>query len=178
MRTAAETGRFETEGWRVRKDGTRFWANVVLDAIRDEAGELIAFAKVTRDMSERVGAQTALRESEERFRMLVQGVADYAIYMLDPEGHITNWNLGGERIKGYPASEIVGQHFSIFFTEEDRATGEPAREIATAAREGRFEGEGWRVRKDGTRFWASVVDRPRSSTRMASCSASPRSRAT
>jgi PAS domain S-box-containing protein len=157
MRTAAETGRFETEGWRVRKDGSRFRANVVLDAIRNEAGELIAYAKVTRDMSDRVGAQTALRESEERFRILVQGVADYAIYMLDPDGRITNWNRGGERIKGYPADEIVGRHFSIFFTEEDRAKGEPAREIATASREGRFEGEGWRVRKDGTRFWAGVV---------------------
>jgi PAS domain S-box-containing protein len=157
MRTAAETGRFEIEGWRVRKDGSRFWANVVLDAIRNEAGELIAYAKVTRDMTERVGAETALRESEERFRILVQGVTDYAIYMLDPEGRITNWNLGGERIKGYPADEIVGRHFSIFFTEEDRAKNEPGREIATATREGRFEGEGWRVRRDGTRFWAGVV---------------------
>jgi PAS domain S-box-containing protein len=157
LRTAAETGRFETEGWRVRKDGSRFRANVVIDAIRDPDGELIAFAKVTRDISERVEAQTALRESEERFRILVQGVVDYAIYMLDPRGRISNWNLGGERIKGYTADEIVGRHFSIFFTPEDRARGEPEREIATAAREGRFEGEGWRVRKDGTIFWAGVV---------------------
>jgi len=127
LRIAAETGRFETEGWRVRKDGSRFRANVVIDAIRDRDGELIAFAKVTRDTTEQVGAQTALRESEERFRILVQGVADYAIYMLDPEGRITNWNLGGERIKGYSADEIVGKHFSIFFSEEDRAKGEPAR---------------------------------------------------
>ncbi|MGD9617865.1 MAG: PAS domain S-box protein [Alphaproteobacteria bacterium] len=157
LRTAAETGRFETEGWRVRKDGSRFRANVVIDAIRDRDGQLIAFGKVTRDMTERVAARTALRESEERFRILVQGVADYAIYMLDPEGRITNWNLGGERIKGYPAEEIVGKHFSIFFTEADRARGEPDREIATAAREGKFEGEGWRVRKNGTIFWAGVV---------------------
>jgi PAS domain S-box-containing protein len=157
LRTASDTGRFEIQGWRVRKDGSRFWANVVIDAIRNRDGELIAFAKVTRDMSERVGAQAALRESEERFRILVQGVADYAIYMLDPEGYITNWNLGGERIKGYPADQIVGRHFSIFFTPEDSARGEPEREIRTAAREGRFEGEGWRVRKDGTRFWAGVV---------------------
>jgi PAS domain S-box-containing protein len=155
--TAAETGRFETEGWRVRKDGSRFRANVVIDAIRDPHGELIAFAKVTRDISERVEAQTALRESEERFRILVQGVTDYAIYMLDPQGRISNWNLGGERIKGYTADEIVGRHFSIFFTPGDRARGEPEREIATATREGRFEGEGWRVRKDGTVFWAGVV---------------------
>jgi PAS domain S-box-containing protein len=157
LRTAAETGRFEIQGWRVRKDGSRFWANVVIDAIRDPDGELIAFAKVTRDMTEQKGAQTALHQSEERFRILVQGVADYAIYMLDPEGRITNWNLGGERIKGYPANEIIGRHFSLFFTPEDRAKGEPQREIAVATRDGRFEGEGWRVRKDGTRFWASVV---------------------
>ncbi len=129
----------------------------MIDAIRDPDGQLIAFAKVTRDMTERVGARTALRESEERFRILVQGVADYAIYMLDPEGCITNWNLGGERIKGYSAKEIVGQHFSIFFSVADRAKGEPEREIVTATRDGRFEGEGWRVRKDGTMFWAHVV---------------------
>jgi PAS domain S-box-containing protein len=157
LRTAAEDGRFEIEGWRVRRDGTRFWANVVIDAIRDRDGQLIAFAKVTRDMTERVVADAALRESEERFRILVQGVADYAIYMLDPKGRITNWNLGGERIKGYTAEEIVGQHFSVFFSNQDRAKGEPEREIATASRDGRFEGEGWRVRKDGTMFWAGVV---------------------
>ena len=91
------------------------------------------------------------------FRLLVQGVANYAIYMLDPEGNITNWNLGGERIKGYSESEVVGKHFSVFYSEEDRARGEPARTLSTASREGRFEGEGWRVRKDGTRFWASVI---------------------
>ena len=157
LRTAADTGRFETEGWRVRQDGTRFRANVVIDAIRDRHGRLIAFAKVTRDMTERVGAETALRESEERFRILVQGVADYAIYMLDPEGRITNWNLGGERIKGYSAKDVVGQHFSIFFSKDDREKGEPERELATASRDGRFEGEGWRVRRDGTIFWAGVV---------------------
>ena len=157
LRTAAETGRYESQGWRLRKDGKRFWANVVIDAIYGEDRKLIAFAKVTRDLSERVGSQTALRESEERFRLLVQGVTDYAIYMLDPDGRITNWNIGGERIKGYSESEIIGKHFSIFYTEEDRARGEPNRTITTAAREGRFEGEGWRVRRDGTHFWAGVV---------------------
>ena len=157
LRTASETGRYESQGWRVRKNGSRFWANVVIDAVRDENGELIAFAKITRDMTERVGARSALQQSEERFRILVQGVTDYAIYMLDPEGKITNWNVGGERIKGYSANEIVGKHFSIFYTEEDRARGEPTRTLSTAAREGRFEGEGWRVRKDGRRLWAGVV---------------------
>jgi PAS domain S-box-containing protein len=95
--------------------------------------------------------------SDQLFRILVQGVTDYAIYMLDPEGNITNWNLGGERIKGYPEHEIIGRHFSIFYTEEDRAAGVPARTVETATREGRFEGDGWRVRKDGSHFWASVV---------------------
>jgi PAS domain S-box-containing protein len=157
LRAAAETGRHACAGWRVRKDGSRFLASTVIDAIRDAQGRLIAFGEVTRDITERVGAQAALHESEERFRILVQGVTDYAIYMLDADGNITNWNVGGERIKGYSAAEIIGQHFSIFYTREDRARGEPARTLGTAARDGRFEGEGWRVRKDGTRFWASVV---------------------
>ena len=157
LQTAVEEGRFEHEGWRVRKDGSRFWAHVIIDPIRDPSGNLLGFAKVTRDLSERKAAEEELRRSEERFRLLVQGVTDYAIYMLDPEGHVTNWNVGAERIKGYLADEIVGQHFSRFYTEEDRAAGLPQHALETAAREGRFEREGWRVRKDGTRFWANVV---------------------
>ncbi|MEA1648712.1 PAS domain S-box protein [Nitrospirillum sp. BR 11164] len=154
----AETeGRFEAEGWRVRKDGTRFWASVVIDPVRDEAGTLIGYAKVTRDITERREAQQALRESEARFRLLVQGVTDYAIYMLDPTGHVTNWNAGAERIKGYRSEEIIGEHFSRFYTEEDLAAGLPARALATAEAEGRYEKEGWRVRKDGSRFWAHVI---------------------
>jgi PAS domain S-box-containing protein len=157
LKTAATEGRFEHEGWRVRKDGTRFWAHVIIDPIRDPSGKLLGYAKVTRDLSERKVAEEALRRSEERFRLLVQGVTDYAIYMLDPEGRITNWNMGAERIKGYLADEVVGEHFSRFYTEEDRAVGLPAIALETAAREGRFEREGWRVRKDGARFWANVV---------------------
>ena len=126
LRTAAEEGRFEAEGWRVRKDGTRFWAQVVVDPIRDEDGTLLGFAKITRDITERREAEQALYESEQRFRLLVQGVRDYAIYMLDPDGRVSNWNAGAEAIKGYRADEIVGQHFSRFYTEEDRAAGEPA----------------------------------------------------
>lgn len=157
LRTALDEGKFEAEGWRVRKDGTRFWASVVIDPIRNDAGELLGFGKVTRDITERKAAQEALRESEERFRLLVQGVTDYAIYMLSPAGNITNWNSGAERIKGYTHDEVVGTHFSRFYTEEDRAAAAPAHALATAAREKRFEKEGWRVRKDGSRFWANVV---------------------
>jgi PAS domain S-box-containing protein len=157
LHIAAKEGKFETEAWRVRKDGTQFWASVVIDAIRSPSGELIGFAKVTRDVTERMTAREALLESERRFRILVQGVADYAIYMLDPEGYVSNWNLGAERIKGYSAEEIVGKHFSSFYTEEDLATGLPARALATAESAGKFEGEGWRVRRDGTRFWAGVL---------------------
>ena len=157
LREAREDGKFEAEGWRVRKDGTRFWASVVIDPVRDEAGTLIGFAKITRDMSEQRAAQVALRESEERFRLLVQGVTDYAIYMLSPTGEVTNWNAGAERIKGYSLEEILGSHFSRFYTETDRAQDLPAHALAVARAEGRYEQEGWRIRKDGSQFWAHVV---------------------
>jgi PAS domain S-box-containing protein len=157
LEAAAREGRFEAEGWRVRKDGTRFWVNAVLDPIRDESGELLGFAKITRDDTDKREAALALQESERRFRTLVQGVKDYALYMLDPDGRVSNWNTGAETIKGYKADEIVGQHFSRFYTEEDRARGEPERALATAIAEGKYEKEAWRVRKDGTRFWASIV---------------------
>jgi PAS domain S-box-containing protein len=157
---AASDGKFAVEGWRMRKDGTRFWADVVIDAIRAPEGHLIGFAKVTRDISARKAADEALRQSEQQFRLLVQGVVDYAIYMLDPQGHVTNWNTGAERIKGYSRDEIIGTHFSRFYTEEDRAKGIPRFALATAMNEGRFEQEGWRVRKDGSRFFAHVVIDP------------------
>ncbi|MFM0572473.1 PAS domain S-box protein [Paraburkholderia caledonica] len=157
LQTALDEGKFEDEGWRVRKDGSRFWASVVIDPIRDEAGRLIGFAKITRDITERKVAQEALRESEEQFRLLVQGVSDYAIFMLSPDGEVTSWNPGAERIKGYSRDEILGKHFSCFYTEEDRVSGLPAQTLATARAEGRFEREGWRVRKDGSHFWAHVV---------------------
>jgi PAS domain S-box-containing protein len=158
--TAANEGRFEDEGWRVRKDGTRFWAHVVVDTVRDEQGTVIGFAKITRDITAKKEAERKLFESEQRFRMLVQGVRDYAIYMLDPDGFITNWNPGAETIKGWMADEIIGMHFSRFYTEEDRARNEPARALETARTKGKYEIEGWRVRKDGTRFWANVLIDP------------------
>ncbi|MEO7222859.1 MAG: PAS domain S-box protein [Devosia sp.] len=157
LSTAATEGRFENEGWRVRKDGTRFWAHVVIDPIIAPDGEVIGYAKVTRDLTERRRAEDELRLSEQRFRYLVQGVTDYAIYMLDPQGYVTNWNSGAERIKGYKPEEIIGQHFSKFYTEQDRARGMPELSLETARSTGRFEKESIRVRKDGTRFWANVV---------------------
>ena len=160
LETAEREGRFEAEGWRVRKDGSRFWANVVIDPIRDPSGALIGFAKVTRDLSERRAAEVSLRQSEQRFRLLVQRVTDYAIYMLDPQGHVSSWNAGAERFKGYAEHEIIGEHFSRFYTDEDRAAGIPKTALYKAEHEGRFEAEGWRVRKDGTRFWASVIIDP------------------
>jgi PAS domain S-box-containing protein len=156
LRTAEREGRFTAEAWRLRRDGTRFWAMVVIDPIRRD-GRLIGYAKITRDMTEQRQAQLAAIESERRFRLLVQGVVDYAIYMLSPEGVVTNWNAGAERIKGYSAAEIVGQHFSRFYAPEDVAAGLPWAALGRALHEGRFEAEGWRIRRDGTRFWASVV---------------------
>ncbi|HZU90755.1 MAG TPA: PAS domain S-box protein, partial [Stellaceae bacterium] len=149
LRQAEAEGRAEREGWRVRKDGGRFWASSVIEAIRDESGALLGFAEITRDSTRRHEAEAALRESEQQFRRLVEGVTDHALYMLDPGGIITSWNAGAQRIKGYTESEIVGRHFSCFYTERDRLFDLPAHALSTAAQEGRFEAEGWRVRKDG-----------------------------
>lgn len=157
LRQAADSGRFEAEGWRVRKDGSRFWASVVIDAVRGERGELIGFAKITRDITDKKLAAQQLLATEQQFRLLVQGVTDYAIYMLSPEGLVTNWNAGARNIKGYADDEVLGTSFSRFYTDEDRAQGLPQKALQSAAEQGRFEAEGWRLRKDGSRFWAHVV---------------------
>ena len=157
LKTAVTTGKFEAEGWRLRKDGTRFWASVVIDPIKTAAGGLIGFAKITRDLTERKAAEETLHRSQEQFQLLVQSVSDYAIYMLDLHGHIASWNPGAARIKGFTADEVIGTHVSRFYTDEDRKTGEPEKALDTARREGRAEKEGWRLRKDGSRFWAHVV---------------------
>ncbi|MEA3027236.1 MAG: hypothetical protein QOF91_2521 [Alphaproteobacteria bacterium] len=159
LQTARREGKFEAEGWRVRKGGTRFLASVVIDPIYDE-GILIGYAKITRDITERHAALSALHDSELNFRLLVSGVTDYALYMLDPEGRVSSWNAGGQRIKGYAPEEIIGQHFSRFYSDADRAAGRPARALSIAREAGRYEEEGWRVRKDGSFFWASVIIDP------------------
>jgi hypothetical protein len=157
LKVASETGVFEDEGWRVRKDGSQFWANVVITAMRQADGELVGFAKVTRDLTQRRGHEEELRRSEERFRLLIEGVTEYAIFMLDANGKVATWNSGAERIKGYTASEIVGQHFSIFYPPEVRESQWPEHELQVASEKGSFVDTGWRLRKDGTTFWANVT---------------------
>jgi PAS domain S-box-containing protein len=157
LRLALKNGRYEEEGWRVRKDGTRFWANVVLTPLRNRDSQIIGFSKVTRDLTERRAAEEAKREEEEKFRLMVESVKDYAILMLDPQGRVSSWNEGARRFKGYEAHEIMGHHFSEFYPAEDIRARKPEMELEIAKVTGRFEDEGWRVRKDGTRFWANVV---------------------
>jgi PAS domain S-box-containing protein len=157
LETAEHEGRVEDEGWRLRKDGTRFWANTIITALRDDSGRLRGFAKITRDMTERRRAMEELRQSTEVFQLLVSNVREYAIFMLDTSGNVATWNAGAERIKGYTPKEIIGKHFSLFYTEEDQRAGKPQRKLEIAREKGSVEDEGWRVRKDGTRFWANVV---------------------
>jgi len=157
LRRARADGRLEDEGWRVRKDGSRFWANVIISPIRDAAQGLIGYAKVTRDLTERREAEMRLQESERNQRLLLDSVQDYAIFTLDPHGIITSWNLGAQRIKGYSAAEAIGKHFSIFYTQQAIDTAWPQEELRRALAFGRLEDEGWRLRRDGTRFWANVV---------------------
>ncbi|MFD2247223.1 PAS domain-containing sensor histidine kinase [Pontibacter ruber] len=164
LRMAEKDGKFEDSGWRIRKDGSTFWANVIITAMRGEHGELIGFSKVTRDLSLRKKAEDdlyrafqELKESEERFRLMVEGVRDYAIFLLDAAGNVATWNKGAKNIKGYTADEIIGKHISRFYSSEDVERGYPQSVLEEARKNGRFEGEGWRYRKDGSAFWASVV---------------------
>lgn len=157
LEIAFSKGKFEEEGWRVKKNGTTFWANVVITKLVDSSGKHIGYAKVTRDLSDKKAAEEKIRESEERYRLLVSAVKDYAIFMLYPDGTIATWNEGAERLKGYKPEEIIGKHFSLFYPEEDKRSKKPEWELEEAQMTGRFEDEGWRIRKDGTRLWANVI---------------------
>lgn len=157
LRRALKAGRFEDEGWRLRKGGSRFWANVVISPLLGADGALLGYSKVTRDLSERRAHEERLTRSERSLRLLIESVQDHAIFMLDLGGAIASWNPGAQRIKGYTASEAIGRPFSIFYRPEDVARGWPDEELNRARAEGRFEDEGWRVRKDGSLIWANVV---------------------
>lgn len=157
LKIATETGKYEEEGWRIRKDGSLFWANVVITALFNEQNNLVGFSKVTRDLTERQQNQEMLRRSEEQYRSLVEQVTDYGIFMLDEKGQIISWNEGARKINGYTAEEIIGKYFSIFYPEEDLLNGKPSYELKVAREKGKYEEEGWRIRKDGSRFWANVV---------------------
>ncbi|HLU78734.1 MAG TPA: PAS domain S-box protein [Burkholderiaceae bacterium] len=160
LELAERQGTYEAQGWLRRKDGTQLWGALALSPVVNHEGVLQGYAALIRDIGEARVQSTELSHAERQFRMLVQGVRDYAIYMLDPDGYITNWNAGAELIKGYTADEIIGRHFSTFYTEEDQLQGAPQRSLETAVRENTFQSEAWRVRKDGSLFWASVVIDP------------------
>jgi PAS domain S-box-containing protein len=139
----------------LRKDGTEFPVEVSQNPVETEQGLLLSTS--IRDITARKLAQETLRNSEEQFRLLVNGVEDYAIFMLDKDGLVASWNKGAERIKGYRADEILGRHFSCFYSSEEIEAGKPEKKLEIAAASGRMEDEGWRVRKDGSRFWANAV---------------------
>ncbi|PTX18961.1 PAS/PAC sensor hybrid histidine kinase [Pontibacter mucosus] len=165
---ATQYGSFEEEGWRVKKDGSLFWANVLITAIRSaKTGDLLGFSKVTRDLTDKKRLEDRLtqtleelRRSEERARLLTEGISDYAIFMLSPQGIVISWNQGAENIKGYKAEEIIGKHFSAFYPEEANQRNYTEYELSRALQDGRFEDEGLRVRKDGSTFWANVLITP------------------
>ncbi len=157
LETARAGGKAQDEGWRFRKDGTRFWADVLISALRGPSGESRGFLEITRDLTSRKEAEERLRLSEQRLRLMLESVGDHAIFMLDPRGWVTSWNPGAARIKGYRTQEIMGRHFSVFYPEEEVRAGKPQVDLELTARQGRLEEEGWRVRKDGSRFWANIV---------------------
>jgi PAS domain S-box-containing protein len=171
LEQAKSLGRAIHEGWRLRKDGTRFWGSITLTALHDDGGGIIGFSKVTRDLTEKKAAEDSLRsytaslektnvelrKSEERYHRMIAEIQDYAIILLNEKGDIQNWNAGAQKIKGYAANEIVGRNFRIFYLPEDQQVGLPERLIAEAARHGRAMHEGWRVKSDGARFWGNIV---------------------
>lgn len=157
LEIAKKEGKYEEEGWRVHKNRSLYWASVMITPLFDDNNVFIGFSKVTRDLSERNKQMELLRQSEERYKMLIEQVKDYGIFMLDEKGRIISWNEGAQRIKGYRSEEILGKYFSIFYPEEDKRNERPAFELHVAREKGRYEEEGWRIKKDGSKFWANVV---------------------
>jgi PAS domain S-box-containing protein len=171
LNEAREQGSVLHEGWRVKKDGTRFWGSIAITALHDQQGKIIGFSKVTRDLTlrkiaedqsanmleELQQANEKLKESEERYHKMIDEVQDYAIVLLSPKGDIQNWNSGAQFIKGYNPNEIVGKSFRLFYSEEDQERGLPEKLLDEARKNGKVVHEGWRVRKDGSRFWGNVV---------------------
>ena len=156
LKEARTKGRVEDEGWRLRKDGSRFWALAVITAIRDPKGKVIGFAEVIHDLTERKKAEEKLRLAQEQFRILVEGVDEYAICLLDPEGNVATWNSGAKRIEQYSGGEIIGKNFACFYTSLDVAAGKPQQNLEEARRLGHYRDQGLRVRKDGSTFSAEV----------------------
>ena len=160
LRAAAEHGRFEDEGWRVRKDGSRFWASVILTALRDERGGHVGFAKVTRDLTERRNHEEELLRREEQVRLLVDAVKEHAIFLVDGEGRVRTWNVGASAITGFEVGDVLDRGLAMFYTPTEVAAGEPLRDLARALELGRWERERWHLRKDHTMFWSSCVLTP------------------
>lgn len=158
--TARDEGRAEDERWHVRKDGSRFWGSGVMMRLTDENKQIVGYAKVLRDLTARRNAEIALQESEERFRLFIDNVRDYALFQVSPDGRISGWNPGAEHLFGYAEPQIVGQSFSVLFSPEDAERGEPERELARTLAEGRVEDERWLVRHDGSRFYARWITNP------------------
>jgi PAS domain S-box-containing protein len=157
MDEASQAGRATQEGWRKRKDGSKFWGSITITALHDDANDVIGFSKVTRDLTEKKINEDNLRLSEERYHQMIAEVQDYAIILLSVDGIIENWNVGAEKIKGYAASEVIGKKFDLFYTEEARNDKLPDKLLNVAREKGKATHEGWRVRKDGSKFWGTIV---------------------
>lgn len=160
LRAAAANGRFEDEGWRVRKNGERFWASVIITALRSPQGARVGFAKVTRDLTERRNHQEELRRREEQVRLLVDAVKDHAIFLVDADGRVRTWNAGASAITGYDADEVIDRDFAMFYTSAELAAGAPAHDLSRALELGRWERERWHLCRDRTMFWSNCVLTP------------------